>query len=464
MTTSTYYHIWLIAPDSHYITRLCHRLSLNPDYQVRRFSTVAQALAHRPAATAAPNALILDSDGPEGLPRRIVRKLHERLPAARCYVLASEPNLEAEGELLELGISAYLAKDTNSPELLWKALAQARQQPAPVPTPPAAPQAPAGLLLGKHASMQQVRELIAKAARTTITVSVTGETGTGKELVAQAIHAESARARQPFVAINMAAIPRELLESELFGHEKGAFTGATARRVGHFEEANGGTLFLDEIADLELVLQAKLLRVLQERAVTRVGGSQPVPFDVRLVVATHRDLAAEVRAGRFREDLYYRLLGLPIELPPLRHRGCDVLLLADTFVRDFCQLNQLPPRAFSPEARKRLAGYSFPGNVRELKAMVELAAVLADGEQIEATDIALRMAPTAPEPLTTRATSATAVTALVFPSLREQTLAIMQASLTAANGDVVAAANRLRVGRSTLYRLVQSGHLQLPAA
>jgi DNA-binding NtrC family response regulator len=314
------------------------------------------------------------------------------------------------------------------------------------------------MLLGQHASMQQVRELITRAARTTITVSVSGETGTGKELVAQAIHAQSGRAGQPFVALNMAAIPRELLESELFGHEKGAFTGATTRRIGRFEEANGGTLFLDEIADLELVLQAKLLRVLQERAVTRVGGTQPVPFDVRLVVATHRNLAAEVEAGRFREDLYYRVLGLPIELPPLRQRGQDILLLAEAFVHTFSQLNKLPVRPFSEAAHKRLLGYTFPGNVRELKAMVELAAVLADGPEIGACDIPLRAAPA------TRATEAASAssTTLVFPSLREQTLAIMQASLTAMNGDVIAAASRLRVGRSTLYRLIQSGHLQLP--
>ena len=457
MKTSGYYHIWLIGPDSYYITRLCHRLSLNPDHLVRRFATVALALAYRSAATATPNALILDSDGQEGLPRRLVRKLRERLPTAHFFVLASEPDAALEADLLSQGISQYVVKDTNSPERLWQALIDARQPAAVVPPAPAAPEAPVGMLLGQHASMRQVRDLITKAARTTITVSVSGETGTGKELVAQAIHAQSGRAGQPFVALNMAAIPRELLESELFGHEKGAFTGATARRIGRFEEANGGTLFLDEIADLELVLQAKLLRVLQERAVTRVGGSQPVPFDVRLVVATHRNLAAEVEAGRFREDLYYRLLGLPIELPPLRQRGEDILLLAEAFVRTFSHLNKLPPRPFSEEARKRLLGYTFPGNVRELKAMVELASVLADGSHIEASDIPLRTAPS------TRAhASKASSTTLVFPSLREQTLAIMQDSLSALNGDVVAAANRLRVGRSTLYRLIQSGHLQLP--
>ena len=454
MAKPDFYHIWLIAPDGHYVTRLCHRLSLNPDHVLRRFATVAQALAYRPAAPAAPNALILDADGPEGLPLRLVRRLHERLPAARCYVLAAEANGRAEAELLTQGIAGYFAKDASSPDRLWQALARARQ---PAPTPPPAAE-PAGALLGQHPCMQRVRALIAKAARTTITVSVSGETGTGKELVAQAIHAQSARAGRPFVAINMAAIPRELLESELFGHEKGAFTGAGARRIGRFEEASGGTLFLDEIADLELPLQAKLLRVLQERAVTRVGGSAPVPFEVRLVVATHRCLAAEVGAGRFREDLYYRLLGLPIELPPLRNRGDDILLLAESFMRRFSQLNELPVRSLSTAARARLAAYPFPGNVRELKAMVELATVLADGAQIEAADLPLRAAPPAP----LAAPHPADATALVFPSLREQTLAIMQTSLLAHHGDVVAAASRLRVGRSTLYRLIQSGQLQLP--
>jgi DNA-binding NtrC family response regulator len=455
MKTTGYYHIWLIGPDSHYMMRLCHRLSLNPDYLVRRFTTIALALAHRSAATAAPNALVLDSDGEEGLPQRLLRKLRERLPAARCFVLTEQADPAEEADLLSQGVSQCIIKDLQGPERLWQALADAR---LPAPAAPASVVAPGGMLLGQHASMQQVRELITKAARTNITVSVSGETGTGKELVAQAIHAQSARAGQPFVAINMAAIPRELLESELFGHEKGAFTGAATRRIGRFEEANGGTLFLDEIADLELVLQAKLLRVLQERAVTRVGGTQPVPFEVRLVVATHRNLAAEVAAGRFREDLYYRLLGLPIELPPLRQRGQDILLLAQAFACTFSKLNKLPARPFSAEARQRLLSYNFPGNVRELKAVVELATVLADGAQIEAEDIPFR---TAPHPVEAPAVPPGS-TKLVFPSLREQTLAIMQDSLLLMNGDVVAAANRLRVGRSTLYRLIQSGHLVLP--
>lgn len=465
MKPLVHYHIWLIGPDSSYITRLCHRLSLNPDYMVRRFITAALALAYRPAPGTQPDALLLDTDDQPEPPRRTVQKLRERLPQAVFYVLTNQLAPTAEAELLRLGITDYIEKDATSPERIWQALAAARQRPAPAPasTAPLPPEAEPSQLLGEHASIRQVRELITKAARTNITVSISGETGTGKELVAQAIHAQSARAAKPFVAINMAAIPRELLESELFGHEKGAFTGAAARRVGRFEEANGGTLFLDEVADLELTLQAKLLRVLQERAVTRVGGSQPVPFDVRLVVATHRDLAAEMQASRFREDLYYRLLGLPIELPPLRSRGHDTLLLAEAFAQRFSQLNDLPLRPFSPEARQRLMHYQYPGNVRELKAVVELATVLAEGDRIEAADIPFRSSPTL-TPVTTAAppTPHNAGQPEYFPSLREQTLAIMQHSLTSLHGDVVAAATRLRVGRSTLYRLIQSGHLRLP--
>ena len=455
MTSTLPFHVWIIGPDSTYLTRLCHRLSLNPDYLIRRFLTVPQAQAYRVPVGAVPHALLFDADGhPAALPRRLVHKLLQRLPEAHYYILTDCPDPDAEEQLLRQGVSGYFAKDLASVERVWTALAQARAVPSPATT--AAFLAPAGQLLGLHASMQRTRELIAKAARTTITVSVRGETGTGKELVAQAIHAQSARGSAPFVALNMAAIPRELLESELFGHEKGAFTGAASRRVGRFEEAHGGTLFLDEIADLELPLQAKLLRVLQERAVTPVGGSRAVAFDVRLVVATHHDLAAEVQAGRFRPDLYYRLLGLPLELPPLRERGSDILLLAESFVRQFSQANSLPPRPFSAAAQQQLLAYPYPGNVRELKAVVELAAVLAEGRDIDTPHLKF---PESPRPVAVGLASAIGS---AFPSLREQTLAIMQHSLIDLRGDVVAAANRLCVGRSTLYRLIQSGQLRLP--
>ncbi len=183
-------------------------------------------------------------------------------------------------------------------------------------------------IIGTSPAIKRTFALLEKAVQTNISVSISGETGTGKELVAKAIHYNSKRKNKPFVAVNIAAIPRDLIESELFGHEKGAFTGAITRRIGKFEEAEGGTIFLDEIGEMDPNLQAKLLRVLQEREVTRIGGNQVIKLDVRIVAATHKDLAEEVKNGRFREDLYYRLLGLPIHLPPLRERGTDVLLIA----------------------------------------------------------------------------------------------------------------------------------------
>jgi len=463
MTTTVTYEIWLLGDNEAYSNLLSHHLGRNPDYQLRRFATPALALLHAQAKER-PDALIFDcGPRPDVAVFRAVQQLREQLSPAAILLVSSHNEVNTAVELMRHGATNYLVKDPTTPDRLWQLLGQLRQQPAPaaraaVPKP-ACPQA-SSRLLGEHPSIQRVRELVGKAARTTITVSITGETGTGKELVAEAIHQQSERAERPFVAVNMAAIPRELLESELFGHEKGAFTGASARRIGHFEAASGGTLFLDEIGDLELPLQAKLLRVLQERVVTRVGGSKPVPFDVRLVVATHRDLAAEARAGRFREDLYYRLLGLPIELPPLRARGDDKLLLADFFVQKFSPQNRLPVRGFDAEASQRLLAYPFPGNVRELRAVVELAAVLAEGKYIKASDLPSlgQPGPSASRELPAAGPGPEAE----GKSLREQTLAIMQNALLSTQGDVVAAANRLRVGRSTLYRLLQSGELRLP--
>jgi two-component system response regulator AtoC len=451
------FEIWLLGYDEAYSSLLSHQLGRNPDYRMRRFATIPQALASAQDGDQ-PEAIIFDGGPtPDGPVYQAVQHLRELLPQTAIFLISTQADVSTAVELMRRGATHYLVKDITTPDQLWQLLTQTRQQPAARLAPKSPCPEASSLLLGEHASMHRVRELIGKAARTSITVSITGETGTGKELVAQAIHAQSGRASQPFVAVNMAAIPRELLESELFGHEKGAFTGAAARRVGHFEAANGGTLFLDEIGDLELTLQAKLLRVLQERVVTRVGGSKPVPFDVRLVVATHRDLAAEARAGRFREDLYYRLLGLPIELPPLRARGDDRLLLANFFVRNFSHLNRLPVRSFDAEASRRLLAYSFPGNVRELRAVVELAAVLAEGKHIKATDLPPLQASTiVPEAAASTTSNGQGL------SLREQTLAIMQNTLLQTRGDVVAAAGRLRVGRSTLYRLLQSGELRLP--
>jgi len=244
-------------------------------------------------------------------------------------------------------------------------------------------------LIGAGPGMRRVFETIQKVAETDLTVLIRGESGTGKELVAQAIHTTSPRKSRPFVAVNCAAISPELVESELFGHEKGAFTGADRRRVGRFEAADGGTIFLDEIGDMAPETQAKVLRVLQERKLERVGGGETFEVDVRVVAATHSDLEAEVAAGRFREDLYYRLKVVQIGLPPLRERPEDLPALCDRFLDQVAQRLEREKKQLSSAALARLARHAWPGNVRELRNLLEQAAVLSSGETIEEQDLGL---------------------------------------------------------------------------
>ena len=242
-------------------------------------------------------------------------------------------------------------------------------------------------IIGESSTLAEVFRVLAKVAPTDSTVLVTGESGTGKELLVRALHAMSARSDKPFVPINCGAIPRELLESELFGHEKGAFTHAIRTKPGRFELADGGTVFLDEIGEMDISLQVKILRVLQEKEIERVGGSGPRKVDVRIIAATNRDLEREVALGRFREDLYYRLNVIPLQLPPLRERGKDILLLARHFLQRFCERRNRPPLTLAPEAARVLLGYSWPGNVRELENFMERLSILVDGEVVVREDL-----------------------------------------------------------------------------
>ncbi len=231
-------------------------------------------------------------------------------------------------------------------------------------------------------AMKHVLALADRVAQSSASILVTGDSGTGKELLARYLHRKSPRAGQPFVSINCAAIPEALLESELFGHEKGAFTGAVARRVGKFEAAHGGTLLLDEIGEMDMRLQAKLLRVLQEREIDRVGGTKPIKVDIRLIATTNRRLQEEVATGRFREDLYFRINVVTLEIPPLRDRPADIPLLCDHFNRQYSQANGAPLRPLSPLVREQLSHYDWPGNVRELENAMHRAVLLATGEEI----------------------------------------------------------------------------------
>jgi two-component system, NtrC family, nitrogen regulation response regulator NtrX len=242
-------------------------------------------------------------------------------------------------------------------------------------------------IVGKSPVMRALMEKIEKVAATPARVLITGENGTGKELVARALHRQSPRADKPFVEVNCAAIPGELIESELFGHMKGSFTGAVSDRAGKFEQANKGTLFLDEIGDMSLAAQAKVLRVLQDNVITRIGGSKPISVDVRVIAATNKTLETEIAAGKFREDLYYRLNVVPIHVPPIRERREDIALLAQYFAATLSAREGVPPHTFSEDALERLTALDWPGNVREVKNTVERLLILAPESQITARDI-----------------------------------------------------------------------------
>jgi Nif-specific regulatory protein len=302
------------------------------------------------------------------------------------------------------------------------------------------------LLVGESPAIQSIRKTIRRIADTDLAVLLLGENGTGKEVVARSIHFGSRRRKHPFVAINCAALTETLLESELFGHEKGAFTDAHEARAGKFELASGGTLFLDEIGDMSLAGQAKLLRVLEEKTIVRVGGSKPIHTDVRVLAATNQKLADLVRAKRFREDLYFRLNVVSLELPPLRDRGDDVMLLAEHFLREFSRKAGRRSLKFSAAARKRLESHMWPGNVRELRNLTERLAYLSTGDRIEPEDLAFILSPT------TSQSSLVGAGLNLNDATSEFQRKYIQQAIDHARGNVSQGARNLGVHRSNLYR------------
>ncbi|MFM9910167.1 MAG: sigma-54 interaction domain-containing protein, partial [Chitinophagaceae bacterium] len=355
---------------------------------------------------------------------------------------------------LKKGAYDYIIKDDNAKDLLWNSIVRIRENTSlKQKVEELKEQLETKFnfektIIGQSQAIRKSFSLIEKAIKSNINVSITGETGTGKEVVAKAIHYNSDRKKKPFVAVNMAALPKDLIESELFGYEKGAFTGAVARKTGKFEDANGGTIFLDEIAELDLNLQSKILRVLQEREITRVGGNEAIKFDARLLIATHKNLAEEVKKGTFREDLYYRIIGLPIELPPLRERGKDILILAKYFIDLFVQDNKMQQLTLTESAKDKLLKYHYPGNVRELKAIIDLSCVMCDGTSISDDDITF----------TTLKGEASYME--IEKTLKAYTADIIGYFLKKYNNNVIEVAQKLDIGKSTIYNLLNSGEIK----
>lgn len=438
--------VLVVEEDPTYRKLVEYITKLNPDYEVHSFSSGKECLENLHLN---PTIITVEHQLPDMTGREFLTQVKKHDENIAVIVISNNGDIPTIVDMIKRGAYDYLRK---SDELRNQLLATYNRIKLHLDLRKDVRQFQETVdqnfqfnetIKGESPAIKRIYKLLEKASKTDINVVVTGETGTGKELAAQAIHFNSKRKKHKFVAVNCAAIPRDLLESELFGYEKGAFTGAQFRKLGQFEFADKGTLFLDEIGEMDISLQAKLLRVLQEKEFQRVGGTEPVKFDARIVVATHRSLTKEVAAGKFRQDLFYRLMGLPIELPPLQDRGKDILILADYFLNNFCRKNEINRLNLTKEAQKKLQQYRYPGNVRELKATVELAAVLTDENYIDAEHISFQNIEPEQNFLLEEVT------------LKEYTERIIHHYLNKYNDNVVLVAKKLGIGKSTIYRLLK---------
>ena len=444
------FKIFIVEDDPLYGEMLKYHLSLNPDNEVIKYETGAACLKNLHQN---PSLISLDYSLPDMSGFEVIKKVKEYNSDIPVVVVSGQEDVATAVRLLKDGAYDYFVKDEDTKERLWNTIKnikernELKEEINVLKEEIGKKYEFKNIIKGNSPAIQQIFGLIEKATQTNITVSIYGETGTGKELVAKAIHYNSPRVKYTFVPINVTAIPSELIESELFGHEKGAFTGANSRKIGKFEVANKGTIFLDEIGEMDLNMQAKLLRVIQEKELYRVGGTKPVKFDARVIVATNRNLAKEVEKGNFREDLYYRLLGLPIEIPPLRYRGNDILILAKFFVDDFCKENKMPKLSISQTAQEKLLKYPFPGNVRELKAVMELSCVLTNTGSIEE------------EHVTFNSTNAKSDFLLEEDTLQGYVRKIVKYYLQKYNNNVMVVAKKLDIGKSTIYRMLKNNEI-----
>jgi two-component system nitrogen regulation response regulator GlnG len=410
----------------------------------------------------APEVLVSDVRMPGMSGLELLQTVKQRHPAVPVIVMTAYSDLDSAVAAFQGGAYEYLPKPFDvdqAVELIRRALDESRRESEAVEPLPQAPE-----MLGHAPAMQEVFRAIGRLSQSSVTVLITGESGTGKELVARALHRHSARASKPFIAINTAAMPKDLLESELFGHERGSFTGAQQQRRGRFEQAEGGTLFLDEIGDMPAELQTRLLRVLSDGSFYRVGGHQQMKVNVRVIAATHQNLEQRVREGSFREDLYHRLNVIRLRLPSLRERSEDIPLLAKNFLAASARQLGVDPKRLSDEALAQLARLDFPGNVRQLENLCHWLTVMAAGQVIEAVDLPaeLRDQPAGAASdwvgaleLEAERRLARGDTGILDALGRQFEKALIARALARTGGRRIEAANLLGMGRNTITRKIQ---------
>jgi two-component system response regulator AtoC len=429
-------------------------------YEAQSFSNAEEALRN---LNMKPDLILLDImlpglDGIETLKR--IKQYDENLPV---IILSAQGSIEVAVEALRYGAFDYFPKPIDQQRLepaiknaiknydLTKELNNLKEN--------VKKEYSFDNIISADGKMQDVFKLVSKVLDNDITVLIYGESGTGKELIARAIHYNGKRKDKPFIVVNCASIPRELLESELFGHEKGSFTGAHQRKLGKFELANEGTIFLDEVGELEMLLQAKLLRVIQQKEFERVGGTELIKTDVRIISATNRDLRQAVENKEFREDLYYRLNSFPISVPPLRYRKGDILIIAHHFLDNFNKKLNKNVKGFSKKALKLIYEYSWPGNIREMENTIERCLIIAENEIIDVDDLPLHIKAADPSASIDYGNGGLFNDDNIVPFERLKEESIRHA-LKVTNGNIVEAAKKLQLGRATIYRLMEKYNIE----